>query len=226
MIDVGANIGTVTLEASVMVGEFGRVFAVEAHPVTFKYLQGNLRLNGVNNVSAYNVALGDTSGTVFFSDEAADDQNSIIINGDGVEIPICPLDDLPIDERVIALLKIDVEGYERFVLRGAKRTLEVTECIYFESWDQHFRKYGYTSNDLCEFLRKCGFQLFKILHNTAISRIPPGYASENKEDLLGVRDPERFLQRTSFQLAEQPGTVKECFFEQCCSIHSSQAKIR
>lgn len=200
VIDIGANIGVMTLEASVIVGDSGKVFAIEPHPKTFKYLRGNIKLNRVKNVLAYNVALGDIDGTALFSDGRQDDQNSIMANGDGVKIPIRQLDNLPIDERVIALLKIDVEGYEKFVLQGAKNTLQRTECVFFESCDQHFSKYGYTCGDLFEFLKSYGFQIFKIFPDSIISPVPLGYVSTENENLLAVRSLERFLQRTAFQL--------------------------
>jgi hypothetical protein len=45
VIDVGANIGSLTLAASDIVGESGKVYAVEANPKIFSYLRGNLLLN-------------------------------------------------------------------------------------------------------------------------------------------------------------------------------------
>lgn len=200
VVDVGANVGSLTLEASVIVGDSGKVFAIEAHPKTFEYLWGNIELNQVKNVCACNVALGDAEGAVLFSDTALDDQNSVITDGDGVKVPMYQLDRLPIDGRRIDLLKVDVEGYEKFVLQGARQTLQITECIYFESWEQHFQKYGYTCNDLFEFLNSCGFQLFKISQETIIFPVPKGYISINNENLLAIRNLDRFLQRTSFRL--------------------------
>lgn len=200
IVDVGANVGTLTLEASVIVGDSGKVFAVEAHPKTFKYLQGNIELNRAKNVCAYNVALGDINGVALFSNTGLDDQNSAITNGDGIEIPIHQLDHLPIDERVIDLLKVDVESYEKFVFQGAQKTLQITECIYFESWEQHFQKYGYTCTDLFEFLNNCGFQLFKRIQEKVIAPIPTDYVSLRNENLIAVRDPEKFVTRTSFKV--------------------------
>lgn len=45
VIDAGANIGFFTLISSVLVGDFGKVYAIEAHPRVFKYLEGNVVLN-------------------------------------------------------------------------------------------------------------------------------------------------------------------------------------
>jgi hypothetical protein len=66
IIDVGANIGRITLAAACAVGHTGTVLAFEANPRIYRYLMGNLTLNRVNNVQAYNIAVGNSNGKVFF----------------------------------------------------------------------------------------------------------------------------------------------------------------
>src|SRR5215468_9331910 len=53
-IDVGANIGDLTLPLSEIVGESGRVYAIESHPENFNVLCANLALNGIRNTKALN----------------------------------------------------------------------------------------------------------------------------------------------------------------------------
>jgi FkbM family methyltransferase len=138
MVDVGANVGTLALTAAGRVGQAGIVYAFEGHPRVYRYLQENVALNGFANVRAFNLAIGDVDGTTQFSDLRSDDQNSIVRRGEGITVPMRPLDALGIIEPVIHLLKIDVEGYERFVLEGARELLARTLTVYFESWDTHF----------------------------------------------------------------------------------------
>jgi methylase of polypeptide subunit release factors len=69
-VDVGANIGALACKAASMGCE---VYAFEAHPRTFRFLKGNIRLNGFDNVVAINKALSDKSGTVRFSDLYSDE---------------------------------------------------------------------------------------------------------------------------------------------------------
>lgn len=178
-VDVGANIGTLTLAGSRLVGPTGRVFSIEAHSRTVRYLRGNVRLNAAENVTVLHAAVGDRSGTVKFSNRRSDDQNGVASSG--IEVPLATLDSLllgllPADIR-IRLLKMDVEGFELFALRGATRVLALTDAIYFESWESHFRRYGYLTRDVLCLLREHGFSC----------RVPEQHVSSRCENLLATR---------------------------------------
>ena len=200
VIDIGANIGTMTLEAAMSVGSDGEVFAIEPHPRTFGYLEGNLRLNQIRNVRAYNMALGNRDGRITFSNRRNDSTNSVVEGRDGVQIPLRRLDDLGVGRREIALVKIDTEGYEKYVLEGGEDTLSVTNCVYFESADPFYANYGYSSPEVFDILSNYGFEVFKITPTNTISKIPEGHTSSKKEDLVAIRSVDEFLERTGFQL--------------------------
>ena len=127
VLDVGANIGTIALTASGIVGSAGKVYAIEPHPRTFVSLKSNIALNKRTNIHVINVALGAHSGTVLFSD--SDDSQSAVIHHPSelqsqfLEVPVRRMDDLPLGKIPITLLKIDVEGYEKLVLEGGLETL-------------------------------------------------------------------------------------------------------
>ena len=74
-IDVGANVGEVSVILSQRVGAEGHVVAFEPHPRIYRYLVGNLALNRCANVSPRNVAVGDMAGRVRMSDGKVDDMN-------------------------------------------------------------------------------------------------------------------------------------------------------
>jgi len=173
-VDVGANIGALSLAGSSMVGETGHVYAIEAHPRTVEYLRGNVKFNQACNVSVIHAALGDHDGRAFFSDRRSDDQNSV--SESGIEVPLRMLDQV-IPDIPVRLLKIDVEGFELFVLRGAARLLQKTEMVYFESFESHFKKFGYTTGDLLAYLAEAGFD----------TKVPMDYRSEHCENLLAER---------------------------------------
>jgi FkbM family methyltransferase len=145
-VDVGANIGVMTLyAASTLLGK-GRVLAFEPLPGTYDILRRNLELNEFGNVEAVRMALGSTSGIVkIFDNMAANRGSSSLIAPDadagGHETPIERLDDYlsarPETGR-IACVKIDVEGWELEVLKGATETLSgavapscIIECSHF-----------------------------------------------------------------------------------------------
>ena len=198
MIDAGANIGSTALVAAAVVGAAGKVFAIEAHPQTFGYLQGNIELNGTN-VQAFNVALGEREGKLCFSNKSSDDQNAVVADGAGLEIAVRRLDDLGIDAPRVALLKIDVEGYEKFVLQGAPRLLDKTDCVYFEAWEKHFAKYNYSTVDVLTILSRHGFQILRMSGQNEVSALDDDYVSQRAENLIAVRDAAAFLERTGFR---------------------------
>jgi len=199
MVDVGANIGMVALTAASRVGPNGAVYAFEPHPRTFGYLQENIALNGGSNVRAFNFAVGEREGTVQFSDIRSDDQNSIITSGKGILVPLRPLDALDIGEPLIHLLKVDTEGYEKFVFQGAARLLAKTLTVHFESWNTSFAKYGYSSPDVFRLLEAAGFRVFTVGENR-FTPIPKGYNSNDVENLLALRSPQQFMERTGFRI--------------------------
>ena len=160
VIDVGANIGDTVLTASVNVGPTGRIWAVEPHPRTFHFLETNLTLNGVTNVEAINSAAGDAGGDVAFSDGRRDDMNRV--GGGTLMVPIRRLDDLVACRDPIALLKVDVEGYEKLVFTGAPAILEKTHCLHFEVSRTHFSWFGYQIRDLLQLVEASGFTLLRI----------------------------------------------------------------
>jgi len=155
-LDCGANVGHLAVVARSIVGETGAVTAIEANPRIFSYCVGNLRLNGYDDVLSLNVALGELRGTVQITDRRDDDQNRV---GDGDAIvPMRPLDEVvgAIDVR---LLKLDVEGYELQVLRGARGVLARTDIVYCELSASNSERFGYRPSDAEQLLLDAGFVL-------------------------------------------------------------------
>lgn len=194
VLDIGANIGTVALASAALVGSSGRVFAFEPHPRIFKYMNANIRMNGCKNIEAFNIALGDRDGTLILSDWYSDDQNRVQLNqtsGKGQKIRVNSLDAVLAGKlkgiNHIALLKIDVEGFEIFVLKGAPEILSRSECVYIESYDAHFQKYGYSTNDLLQLLSDGGFNLYKISGSKFDPIILP-YISNTCENVVAFRN--------------------------------------
>ncbi|HSS96387.1 MAG TPA: FkbM family methyltransferase [Terriglobales bacterium] len=192
VIDVGANIGSLSLAAAAIVGSSGTVYSIEAHPQTYKYLLGNIRLNKAHNVVAVNVACGKEDGTVHFSDQKSDDQNCVTESG--LTVPVTSLDAIVtlLEKRRIALLKIDVEGYEKFVLEGATRILARTDAVYFESWVKHFEKFGYQLRDILTLLHDFGFGIYQAREGIALEKIDEDYVSLRCENLLAMRTATKF----------------------------------
>ena len=117
-VDIGANIGHLSLEAWKKVGSNGNVIAVEGNSKTFKYLCKNVDLNNAN-IKLLNFIIGEKSGYAGIQDRKADDMNQVLEKGN---IKMKTLDQICSSLDKIDLLKIDVEGYELEVLRGGSST--------------------------------------------------------------------------------------------------------
>lgn len=199
VVDVGANVGYYTLMAAARVGPGGRVDAIEAHPRTYRYLCGNVACNRLPNIRTHHRALGDHAGVVRFTDQRRDDLNRVADAG-GVEVPLARLDDLDLGTGAIDLLKIDVEGYEKFVLAGAAATLARADCVRMECWDKHFAHFGYEFAEVHDLLSAAGLQVLQRRGETlcGIDRTArwPECAS-----VLAVRDVAALQQRTGWRLA-------------------------
>ncbi|SHN27999.1 FkbM family methyltransferase [Chitinophaga sp. CF418] len=123
-VDVGANVGGYTVLASGHVE--ADTIAIEPAPSTYAKLLANIRINDMGDrVHALNIALGSAAGVVNFT-TSLDTTNHVVVGeeaADTVEINIDTLDNV-LENHSPILLKIDVEGFETEVLRGAKHTLQ------------------------------------------------------------------------------------------------------
>jgi FkbM family methyltransferase len=199
VIDVGANIGDTVLVAAMRVGPSGHVIAVEPHPRTFGFLQDNVALNRAVNVRAINVAAGANSGAVAFSNDRRDDMNRV--DGGTLQVRVERLDDIVDGCGDIALLKVDVEGYEKFVFEGAPAVLRRTRCVHFEVSSLHFPRFGYTTASLLGLLEASGFALFRAPGQGRLVRAGVDFDTERFENLLALRDVADFVRRTGWVLA-------------------------
>jgi FkbM family methyltransferase len=153
-IDCGANVGHLALVARSAVGPSGEVIAIEANPRIYRYCVGNLKLNGFSDVRAIHAALGESRGTVRISERRDDDQNRI--SDHGSEVSLHRLDEL-VEPKPTALLKLDVEGYELQVLRGATHTLAVVDMVYCELSASNCARFGGHPSDVEDLLLEAGF---------------------------------------------------------------------
>ena len=198
VVDVGTNIGDTVLTSALRVGTQGHVVGIEAHPRTFGFFQDNLRLNRVANVTAIHSAVGANSGTLRFSDDRRDDMNRV--DGGKLEVPVERLDKLVSDSLPVNLLKVDVEGYEKFVFEGAPALLKRTECVFFEVSSLHFARFDYTTRDLLELLTAAGFQLYRTSGSAALAAITTEFDTEEFENLVALRNDTAFMQRTGWTI--------------------------
>ena len=199
--DVGANIGTTLIPAGKSVGKEGTAIGFEPHPIIFSYLKNNITLNKLTAIEIYNSALGNSRGYLTFSDDKVDDMNHVQLEGKGMKVPVMLWDDIGKNYDRINLLKIDIEGFEKFLLEGGPETLKKTDCVYFELFEEHYLKYEYSIKDLLEIFEKFGFHLFIKSGPERIFPINSGYR-QNKgcENALAIRNTIDFIKRTGWKI--------------------------
>lgn len=133
VLEVGANIGYYALlEARLC----ARIYAVEPHPENFRRLNENLVLNGYANVETSNLAFGSTGGTIPMRCSGLSNWHSCrgatAGEGDTIEVACTRIDDFIASRLQPSFIKMDVEGFELEVLRGAERTLAAVRCVFLE----------------------------------------------------------------------------------------------
>jgi len=162
VVDVGANIGMVSLWAAKCVGPAGRVIGIDPSAWACERARRNAELSNISNAEFVHAAVSDTIGE-------ADLQ---IINGYRVDdvdtsavehVAVVTVDQL-LEERgisAISMLKVDTDGYEVGVFRGAHHTLTaIRPDLVFELGPDHLRKTGNTVEALIGLLRGYGYTFF------------------------------------------------------------------
>lgn len=158
VVDVGANLGALTVPLARLVGETGAVIAIEPQRLTYQALCGNLALNSIKNTLAFHCALGAEEGTITVPNLDVDHVNNFgaLALGHherGAIVPQTTLDALIGD--VCHFVKIDVEGMEREVLAGAHETIAKCRPVLYVENDREQHSAG-----LIDDLRQLGYRLW------------------------------------------------------------------
>jgi FkbM family methyltransferase len=177
--EVGASIGVYTLAFAARVGSGGRVFAFEPDPESAATLEANLAVNHwQDRVTVVRAAVGAVEGTAAFASGRG--MESHVAEGDvrggamashlaerdvggaSIEVAMVTLDGV-FSGRAVDFLKIDVEGYEEPVLRGAAALLGDRErrprAILVELHPSAWNAVGTTSDSLLSFLGGHGYHV-------------------------------------------------------------------
>lgn len=132
ILDIGAHIGLQSINMSKFSGHTGRVFSFEPTPDTFSILTETVRLNHLTNrISLVNKAVSYEKGQTTFNSSTAGVSNSIVNYNSTSDHNKITVDVISVDLFVkevnlskVDFIKIDAEGVEFDVLRGAKETIE------------------------------------------------------------------------------------------------------
>lgn len=176
ILDVGAQFGLYAMLASRYVGETGRVYAFEPSPDTVAILQRHLRLNSLEStVEVVPAAVGAAAGEVTFYAAGTHPCNTLApTEVDPVPLTPIRISSVTVDgfcaERGITpqVLKIDTEGWELHVLKGACKVMASQDLvIVVEMHPYAWASAGYTQEDFAAFLHQQGLQIVPLTGQTA-----------------------------------------------------------
>jgi FkbM family methyltransferase len=167
-IDVGAAVGDILYEL-VKKAPNGKHFAFEPQPKFAKYLKN--RFKNYNNVLLNEICLSDSEGEVEFNELVADrgysgmkktniaisrygdnTYNSYLVNSN-------KLDNIIPEQEVISFIKIDVEGAEFLVLKGADNTIRRCKPVVVFEFGEPAKNYGVHSDNIYEFFNEKGMSI-------------------------------------------------------------------
>jgi FkbM family methyltransferase len=172
-IDVGANIGHLTLTAAHRVGPTGHVTSFEPNPQVFERLSANIERNALGGiVNVHNLALGETEGVLRltvpvegtggatlgrlgseYSGGVANQHNVLVATGDA----ICH------DIKGPVVIKVDVEGFEAFAIAGLASTIQRTcPALIVEAWPEHLLNAGSSIEALLALAADMGYRVYAV----------------------------------------------------------------
>jgi len=170
-IDIGAHIGLYSIPASKLLAESGKVIAFEPATANFNTLLRHIKMNNSNNINAYNYLIGEKEDYVVFHEDITDvnPMNSIVSNylkkgyiknykKQHSLDSFCKTNFLKPD-----VIKIDVEGSEINVLKGARALLVQSKpYIFLSVHPKHIKMMGYSINDLYEVITSLRYEIKNI----------------------------------------------------------------
>lgn len=192
VIDVGGNAGYFTMLAATATGPGGRVVTAEANPKLAAMIREAARMNAADHVRVHEVAITEHAGSIVFGSNGDHDSNGGVVAGKKPGDPLLSdatvtqfiaraetLDNLAEQEGLerIRLLKIDTEGHELHVLRGAEKLLAAgrIDFIVCEMNLPGLTQNGTNQNELRGFALNHGYHTFRLDPDGRLpSLVPPG----------------------------------------------------
>jgi FkbM family methyltransferase len=173
ILDIGANIGTTSLYFASL-NPTAQIYSFEPHPGSYKRAIENISLNNFTNIHLQNLGLGEKKETVklYEVNEHNPGMNRIIAENKNLPFKTIEIDaldsvcnSLKIDQ--IDMIKIDVEGFEYSVLKGAKETIIKSKPLLFiELDDNNLKENNSSAKELISLLISYGYNNFYRANNS------------------------------------------------------------
>ncbi|WP_448657613.1 FkbM family methyltransferase [Sphingomonas sp. CJ99] len=194
VVDIGANVGYFSILAGWRAYPDGQLWAFEPNPAVFRILSDNITSNAMQWMARrHRVALSDRTGTaalrIFPGYEATstirDVPDDFLAHTEAetgrpshtIDVPMARLDDVMRDVPEIHVLKIDAEGHEPAVIRGAEQLLRRSPSVkIIMEFVPHIMGTN-EARSLLQLLRTIGFRIYRI-------EADEGYTAQDSDDAL------------------------------------------
>jgi FkbM family methyltransferase len=167
-VDIGANIGMITLHARHLVGASGRVDSFEPNPDCAAAVREHARMNGLQNVFVHECGLSDSAGSLTLNLAHEHTGTATFTNIGGPALRTVDVDVRVADDMISGvprLIKIDVEGFEMHVLNGLAQTLQRAKpFLITELLDEHLGRAGSSVEAVFDWLTEAGYLAYGIEH--------------------------------------------------------------
>jgi FkbM family methyltransferase len=178
VLDIGTNIGSTLLQFANKIGEKGKVYGFEPDPTNYQACKNNISLNSFHNLEVANIGLGDKKGSfnLVVDTETNRGGNRISFENESQKtsttIQVERLDDWVINKYInhVDLIKIDVEGFEMNVLKGAEEILKKhNPTLFIELDNNNLKQVESNAKDLILFLEKLNYQMINAESNLKVT---------------------------------------------------------
>lgn len=179
VIEVGANVGYYTLGMARRVGPTGRIVTFEANPHMAALVRKSIGLNGLfDRVEIHEKAASDAAGHVDFMVSRQMGGSGHILVAEShigsdqsiLTVEAVRLDDMGVDK--VDLIRMDAEGSEPLILRGAERLLANPDIIVCLEWSTVQMRSRASVPELVEWLDGMGFLFWRIELDAKLKPIP------------------------------------------------------
>jgi FkbM family methyltransferase len=174
ILEVGANIGYYALLEAKLAGPTGFLYGFEPSPFNIDLLRRNLELNHIENYEVYGMAAGaeNQTGKFFVANKSnlssfiQREGMDMVHDGKIIDVKVVRLDNF-FAEKKLDFIRMDVEGYELEILKGAEELLKrpvPPKHFFIEVHSELLHKKDSSAREIIEYLGQYGYQVTKSFY--------------------------------------------------------------
>ncbi len=189
VVDIGANVGLLSIYFSRCVGQNGRVIAIEPDPIALDLMRHNVTKKQSSNIHIFPVACGRADGETSFTQNLSNRADNRVVADDvmiphqkQISVPVRSFSSLAKENESIfqniSFIKMDVQGYEFSVIQGMLPWLQDTAQkpdICIELWPYGLKRANSSIADLLGLLQDCGYDIEEQIKNRLLCNSDKDY---------------------------------------------------